>query len=78
MTIRFSDVKQKFHLEYDVAFETCPVGVHYMHGKVERKIRHVQESFLKCNEENRLSIIQWETLGDQIANSINNMPISRT
>ena len=47
MTIRFSDVKHKLHLEYGVAFETCPVGPHHMHGKVERKIRHVQESFLK-------------------------------
>ena len=76
MTITFSNVKHKLHLEYGVAFETCPVGAHYMHGKVERKIRHVQESFLKCNEKNRLSIIQWETLGDQIANSVNNMPIA--
>ena len=50
MTGRFSDVKHKLHLEYGVAFETCPVGAHYMHGKVERKIRHGQESFLKCNE----------------------------
>ena len=40
-----------------------------MHGKVERKIRHVRES-------KQLSIIQWETLGNQIANSINNMPIA--
>ena len=76
MTIKFSDIKHQLHSEYGVEFEVCPVGAHYVHGKVERKIRHVQESFLKSNEKNRLSIIQWETLGDQIANSINNMPIA--
>ena len=47
-----------------------------MHGKVERKIKHVNESFAKHLHNNRLSIIQWETLGDQIANSINNLPIA--
>ena len=47
-----------------------------MHGKVERKIKHVKESFAKHLSNNRLSIIQWETLGDQVANSINNLPIA--
>ena len=76
MIIKFSDVMHKLHFEYGVAFETCPVGAHYMNSKVERKIRHVQESFLKCNDKNRLSIIQWETLGGEIAYSIKNMPIA--
>ena len=53
-----------------------PVGALYMHGKVERKIRHVKESFSKHLFKERLSVIQWETLGDQIANSINNLPIA--
>ena len=47
-----------------------------MHRKVERKIRHVQESFMKVIENKRLSMIQWETLGDQVANSVNNQPIA--
>ena len=47
MKIKFSDLSNKLH-EYGVAFETCPVGAHYMHGKVERKIKHVKESFSKC------------------------------
>ena len=47
-----------------------------MHGRVERKIRHVQDSFAKHLHNHRLSIIQWETLGDQVANSLNNMPIA--
>ena len=50
--------------------------MHYVHGKVERKIRHAQESFSKCLSNSRLSIIQWETLANEVANSINNLPIA--
>ena len=75
MKIKFSDLSNKLH-EYGVEFGTCPVGAHSMHGKVERKIKHVKESFSKCIYNNRLPIIEWETLGDQVANSINNLPIA--
>ena len=75
MKIKFSALSNKLH-ESGVDLETCPVGAHYMHGKVERKIKHVKESFSKCIYNNRLSIIEWETLGDQVANSINNLPIA--
>ena len=69
--LEFYDIKHILHVRYGVEFEKCPVGAHYMHGKVERKIRHVQESFMKVIEHKRLSMIQWETLGDQVANSVN-------
>ena len=75
MTITFTDVQTRLH-EYGVDFQVCPVGAHYMHGRVERKIRQVQDSFAKHLQNHRLSIIQWETLGDQVANSLNNMPIA--
>ena len=75
MIIVFTDVKNRLH-EYGVDYDLCPVGAHYMHGKVERKIKQIKESFSKVLFNERLSIIQWETLGDRIANSINNLPIS--
>ena len=75
MKIKFSDISNALH-EYGVSYEVCPVGAHYMHGKVERKIKHIKESISKHMQNERLSIIQWETLGDQVANSINNLPIS--
>ena len=46
MKIKFSDINNKLH-GYGVIYEICPVGAHYMHGKVERKIRHVKDSFAK-------------------------------
>ena len=75
MTISFSNVSNVLH-EYGVSYELCPVGAHYMHGKVERKIRHIKESFSKILQNERLSNIQWETLGEQVANAINNLPIA--
>ena len=75
MVLSFSNIKYKLEVEYGVQFNTCPVGSHYVHGKVERKIREVRKSVEKEIQNQRLSIIRWETLGQQIANSINNMPI---
>jgi hypothetical protein len=75
MVLSFSDIQHKLSIEYGVSFQTCPVGAHFVHGKVERKIQTIKLSIEKelCNK--RLSLIQWETLGSQIANSINNLPL---
>ena len=75
MKVVFYDVGHRLK-EFGVDYEQCPVGAHYMHGKVERKIRHVRESFSKTLQNHRLSVIQWESLGDQVANAINNLPIA--
>ena len=75
MVISFSDIKNRLSVEHGIEFQLCPVGAHYVHGKVERKIQTIKKSLVKCVEKNRLSILQWETLGQQISNSINNMPI---
>ena len=75
MIISMSDVRQKLSVEHGVDFETCPVGAHYYHGKVERKIQEVKRSLIKNVSNKRLSILQWETICQQISNSINNLPI---
>ena len=75
MTISFTDVKNKLEVEYGMEYRTCPVGAHNVHGKVERKIKEIKRSLNKVLEKQRLSLIQWETLGQQIANTINNLPI---
>ena len=46
-----------------------------MHGTVERKIQQIKKSMVKELGNRRLSIMQWETMGIQISNSINNLPI---
>ena len=54
-------------------FDTCPVGGH--NGKVERRVCQIKESFEKNIQNERLSVLQWETLSSVIANTINNIPI---
>ena len=76
MVLNFSDIRHKLHSEFGVQFEPCPVGAHNVHGKVERKIKEIKQSFEKELSNHRLSVIQWETLGQQVVNSINNLPIA--
>ena len=76
MKLEYFDIRHKLHKEYVIEFEACPPGAHYMHGKVKRKIKHVQYSFLKVTNNSRLSILQWGTLGEQVADSVNNQPIA--
>ena len=76
MRLNFKDIKHQLHLNHHVHFETCPVGAHFMHGKVERKIREIKKSIEKSVTNNRLSILQWETLSSQIANAINDQPLA--
>lgn len=47
-----------------------------MNGKVERKIREVNRSLEKSIQNERLSIMQWETIAAVISNSINDLPIA--
>jgi len=78
MRFNFQDAQRKLHMDMDVEFETCPVGGHNVHGKVERKIRTIRESIEKSMHKERLSILQWETLGAQVMNAINDLPIALT
>ena len=75
MQFDYNDIKRKLYLKAKVEFDVCPVGGHNMHGKVERKIQEIKKSIEKTCSNERLSIIQWETLGAEIANSANDMPL---
>ena len=76
MLISFHDTQHKLSQDTKVEFQICPVGGHNMHGKVESKIRSIRESLERSVVNERLSVLQWETVGTQIANSINDLPIS--
>ena len=71
MILNFNDIKFKLHNERGITMETCPVGAHNMHGKVERKIKEVNASMERSVHNERLSILQWETICTVISNSIN-------
>ena len=72
----FRDVRSRLNKEVNVEFDCRPVGGHNMNGRVERKIRHIKESLERTMQGERLSILEWETVGSQIANCINDLPIA--
>ena len=76
MTIDFQDVKSKIFRNVQVECEVVPVGGHNMNGKVERKIREIKLSIEKSVSNQRLSLLRWETLGAEIANRVNDLPLA--
>ena len=74
--LNFQDLKFKMHRDVSVELEVCPVGGHHMNGKVERKIQEIKKSLEKTVSNERLSILQWETVMSEIANSINDLPLA--
>ncbi|XP_066914563.1 uncharacterized protein [Clytia hemisphaerica] len=76
MRIDLHDLRSKLMQNLHIDFDACPVQGHNMHGKVERKIKEVNQSIEKSLQNHRLSILQWETLSSSIANQINNLPIA--
>ena len=73
--VKKRDIKSQLNTEYGVEFSPCPAGAHYMHGRVERKIRQVRESLERSAAGQKLSTIGWETVLAEIANCINDLPI---
>ena len=72
----FQDARFQLHQQMNVDYEQCSTATHYMHGKVEWKIRQIKESIQKAIINEQLSILQWETLAAEISNSINNLPLA--
>ena len=76
MHLNFQDIKFKLHRDVSVELDVCPVGGHNVHGKVERRIRHIRESLAKSVSNERLGIMQWETIAAVTANCINDLPLA--
>ena len=76
MKLTFVDIKNRLHRLKGVEFDVVPVGGHNFNGKVERRIRHIKESMEKSIHNERLSVLQWETMGSQITNAANDLPLA--
>jgi len=74
--INFKDAQFRLHKDVAIEFKLCPVGGHNYNGKVEQKICEVKQSIEESLSNKCLSILQWETLSAEIANSINNLPLA--
>lgn len=76
MQLNFKDIQAQLHRNKSVDFSVCPFGGHNMHGKVERKIKEINKSIEESAHNQRLSLMQWETLCSVIANNINDLTIA--
>ena len=47
-----------------------------MNDRVERKIREIKDWITKSLENERIPLLQWETLVSEIANTINDLPLA--
>ena len=74
MKLYIRDIKSRLSQNMKIDFETCSVGGHNIHGKVERKIQEGEKSIEKTMLNEQLSVIQWETCAAEIANRINGLP----
>ena len=59
-----------------VTFHTCLVGEHNYNGKIEKRIWYIKESLDKSSQNERLYILQWETISTETANSVNGLPLA--
>ena len=76
MLLTFKDIQNRLFCDVQVEFDVCPVSGHHMHGKVERRIREIKKSLRTNLHNERLSLLQWETMASQIANTINDLPLA--
>ena len=74
--ICLSDIAGNLYREKGIHFEVCTPQGHSAHGKVERKIRALQDSLTQSQIENsRCTATGWMTIGKAIENEANNIPI---
>ena len=62
--------------ERGILFQTCPAQGHSAHGRVERRIKMVQEAFDRCDMKRfKLTGLGWQTVAKRIENEINSIPL---
>ena len=74
--LNFQAIRHQLHVNFNAEFKLCPVGGHNMNGRVERKIREMKDSITESLKNEKISLLQWETLVSEIANTINYLPLA--
>ena len=62
--------------EKGIAFETCSAQGHNAHGRIERKIKLVQEAFDRSElKKFKLHGLGWQTLAKSVEHQVNSIPL---
>ena len=76
INVNLRDLTHQLYTEKEVIFETCSVGGHDSHGKVESTIKSIQEGLEDIGlSKMRLPTMGVQTLCKQIENTYNNLPL---
>ena len=74
--INLKDLSHRGWREHGIRFEVAPVRGHNYHGLVERRIKAVQDAFVKINLKNiRLHATGLQTFCKLVENNLNNLPL---
>ena len=74
--IALTDIAGNLYKVKGIHFEVCPPQGHSAHGKVERKIRTLQEALSSSNlKGSRCTATGYMTIAKAIENEVNNVPI---
>ena len=74
--IETSDLEGSLAVEYGIAFETCPPQGHWEHGRVERRIRMLQESLDRSGMKGtRCHATGLLTIAKAIERQVNDVPL---
>ena len=70
------DMQGRLHRERGIYFETCLPQGHYQHGRIERRIRMLQESLERSDMKNsRCTATGWQTICKAIEHEVNSVPM---
>ena len=74
--ISLLDLQGNLHKQRGIMFECCLPQGHYQHGRIERRIRSLQESLDRSNIRNsRCTALGWQCIAKAIERECNNVPI---
>ena len=71
------DLQGRLHRERGILFETCLPQGHYQHGRIERRIKMLQESLERSEIRLTASATAtgWQTIAKVIENEVNSIPL---
>ena len=73
--IDVQDMEGRLHRERGIYFQTCLPQGHYQHGRVERRIKMLQESLERSEiRKSRCTATGWQTICKAIEHEVNSVP----
>ena len=74
--VNVQDMQGRLHKERGLYFETCLPQGHYQHGRIERKIRQLQDSLDRSDiRKSRVTATGWQTIAKAIEHEVNSVPL---